>query len=233
MKKPTDIHLTLVSHKLCPYVQRSVIALRELGLEYRRVDIDLGNPPEWFRRISPLGKVPLLLIDDATVLFESAVIADYVNEIGGGGLLAEAPLERARQRAWIEFASATLNDIGALYNARSGKSYQRVAAGLHAKWRQLEDALENGPWFSGGEFSLVDAACGPVFRYFDVFEQLLDDDFLGAYPKIGAWRKALAARESVRKAVSRDYPALLTAFLAARDSHIGRAARAHLDKAAA
>ena len=233
MKKQSETRLTLVSHKLCPYVQRSVIALRELGLEYRRIDVDLGNPPDWFRRISPLGKVPLLLIDDDTVLFESAVIADYVNEIGGGGLLGGTPLERARQRAWIEFASATLNDIGALYNARGEKSYRRVAADLQAKWRQLEDSLGSGPWFSGDDFSLVDAAFGPVFRYFDVFEQLVDDDFLGAYSKISDWRAALAARNSVQNAVSQDYPALLTAFLAERDSQLGRAARIRLEQVAA
>ena len=61
--------LTLISHKLCPYVQRAVIALQELGFEYKRIDIDLDNPPEWFKRLSPLGKVPLLLIDDETVSF--------------------------------------------------------------------------------------------------------------------------------------------------------------------
>lgn len=233
MQKITDARLTLVSHKLCPYVQRAVIALEELGLEYRRIDVDLGDPPDWFRRLSPLGKVPLLLIDDETVLFESAVIADYVNEIGGGSLLRGEPLARAEQRAWIEFASATLNTIGALYNARGQQNFRRVAAELDSKWRQLESYLTCAPYFSGSDFSLVDAAFGPVFRYFDVFGQLVDDDFLGDYPKIGAWRTALAARHSVRKAVSPDYPALLTKFLAARDSRLGKAARDCLERAAA
>ena len=233
MQQLPDTRLTLVSHKLCPYVQRSVIALEELGFEYRRIDVDLGNPPDWFRRISPLGRVPLMLIDDTTVLFESAVIAAYVNEIGGGGLLDDEPLPRARQRAWIEFASATLDNVGALYNAASERRFEQSLAELHAKWRQLEDALVGGPWFSGDKFSLVDAAFGPVFRYFDVFEQLRDDEFLGAYAKIGAWRTTLAARESVRRAASSDYPALLTAFLAERDSQLGRAARAHLERVAA
>ena len=88
--------LTLISHKLCPYVQRAVIALQELGIEYRRIDIDLANPPDWFKRLSPLGKVPLLLIDDETVLFESAVIAEYVNDIGAAVLLPTDPIEKAR-----------------------------------------------------------------------------------------------------------------------------------------
>ena len=43
MATPIKNQLTLISHKLCPYVQRAVIALEELGVEYKRIDIDLDN----------------------------------------------------------------------------------------------------------------------------------------------------------------------------------------------
>ncbi len=52
----------LISHKLCPYVQRAVIALNEKGAAFERVDIDLANKPDWFLKISPLGKVPVLTV---------------------------------------------------------------------------------------------------------------------------------------------------------------------------
>ena len=52
----TQTKLKLISHKLCPYVQRAVIALTEKGVPFERIDIDLANKPEWFRRVSPLGK---------------------------------------------------------------------------------------------------------------------------------------------------------------------------------
>jgi glutathione S-transferase len=48
-------HLKLISHKLCPYVQRAVIALTEKGVSFERIDIDLANKPDWFLAISPLG----------------------------------------------------------------------------------------------------------------------------------------------------------------------------------
>ncbi len=54
--------LKLISHKLCPYVQRAVIALKEKGVPFERIDIDLANKPDWFLKISPLGKVPVLLV---------------------------------------------------------------------------------------------------------------------------------------------------------------------------
>ena len=119
MKKQSETRLTLVSHKLCPYVQRSVIALRELGLEYRRIDVDLGNPPDWFRRISPLGKVPLLRVPTPkgeAVIFESAVIVEYLEETAPKPLHPGDPLERARHRR------------------RNQGDQQRCQQGAHVLW---------------------------------------------------------------------------------------------------
>src|SRR5438445_4068918 len=82
--------LTLISHKLCPYVQRAVIALNEKGVGFERVDIDLANKPDWFLKLSPLGKVPVLVVrsDEGEVaLFESNVISEYVEDTQGGAKL--------------------------------------------------------------------------------------------------------------------------------------------------
>src|SRR4029450_6177472 len=72
--------LKLISHKLCPYVQRAVIALTEKGIPFERIDIDLANKPDWFLKISPLGKVPVLVVAQdgrEVALFESNVICEY------------------------------------------------------------------------------------------------------------------------------------------------------------
>ena len=65
--------LILISHALCPDVQRAVIALSEKAAAYDRVDIDLKNKPQWFLDISPLGKTPVLKVGREAI-FESAVI---------------------------------------------------------------------------------------------------------------------------------------------------------------
>ncbi|MFZ6677644.1 glutathione S-transferase family protein [Undibacterium sp. Tian12W] len=208
---------TLVSHKLCPYVQRAAITLAEKGLEFERIDIDLANKPDWFLQVSPLGKTPVLLVDGQAI-FESAVICEYLDETTPHRLHPEAALERAQHRAWIEFASATLNNIGGFYNAADAQILDAKVAELKTKFAQLEKQLGDGPYFSGENFSLVDAAFAPVFRYFDVFEQIADFGFFTGLSKLQAWRRTLQARTSVRTAVSEDYPALLSAFLHARHS---------------
>jgi glutathione S-transferase len=63
---------------------------------------------------------------------------------------------------------------------------------------------------------------GPVFRYFDVFDEIGEFGILAGKPKLANWRKSLAARASVRAAVGADYPALLRDFLKRRNSWIAR-----------
>ena len=99
--------LTLISHVLCPYVQRAVIALKEKGVDFERIDVDLADKPAWFLKISPLGKVPLLKVGD-DVIFESAVIAEFLEDTVAPTLHPADPVRRADHRAWIEFASVVL-----------------------------------------------------------------------------------------------------------------------------
>src|SRR6201981_2113179 len=106
--------LKLISHKLCPYVQRAVIALTEKGVAFERIDVDLANKPDWFLKITPLGKTPVLLVGEHAI-FESAVILEYLEETQAHPLHPADALMRAEHRAWIEFGSAVLDDIAAFY----------------------------------------------------------------------------------------------------------------------
>jgi glutathione S-transferase len=213
--------LTLISHHLCPYVQRAAIALHEKAVAYRRIDIDLANKPDWFLALSPLGKTPVLKVGERAV-FESAVIVEYLEDTEPDPLHPADPLRRAEHRAWIEYASAVLNDIAAFYSAGEASSFDERRRKLVERFRVLEGRLKGGPWFDGQAFSLVDAAFGPVFRYFDVFDQIADFGVFGDPPKTLRWRAALAVRPSVMAAVGADYEKRLRAFLRGRGSHLSR-----------
>jgi glutathione S-transferase len=218
--------LRLISHKLCPYVQRAVIALTEKGVAFERIDIDLANKPDWFLAISPLGKTPVLQVGD-TAIFESAVILEYLEETQPKPLHPADPLRRAEHRAWIEFGSAVLNDIAGFYAAPDEATFKARTSQLEQRFARLEARLAASPWFDRERFSLVDAVFGPVFRYFNVFDEIADFGILRGKPKLARWREALAARPSVRSAVRADYPALLRDFLDRRNSWLsGLQARA-------
>ena len=216
--------LTLASHPLCPYVQRAVIVLLEKGMDFERIDIALAHKPDWFARVSPLGKTPVLLVDGQPI-FESAVICEYLDETASPRLHPQDALERARHRGWMEFGSALLNAIGSFYTAATEEALLAKAADMRGRFEQLEAELADGPYFAGERFTLVDAVFGPVFRYFDVFEEFEDFGFFVRTPRVRAWRAALAARASVQGAASQDYPTLLRTFLLARQSALSRHVR--------
>jgi glutathione S-transferase len=209
--------LKLISHKLCPYVQRAVIALTEKGVGFERIDIDLANKPDWFLAISPLGKTPVLQVGDKAI-FESAVILEYLEETEPKPLHPADPLVRAEHRGWIEFGSSVLSDIAGFYAAPDEMAFKAKTSQLEQRFARLETRVVASPWFDGDSFSLVDAVFGPVFRYFDAFDAIGDFGILAEKPNLARWRKALAARPSVRSAVSTDYPTLLHAFIAKRNS---------------
>lgn len=221
--------LELISHKLCPYVQRARIVLAEKNIPHEIRFINLADKPAWFREISPLGKVPVLLVDGRP-LFESAVIAEFLDEISQqimrqGSMLPADPLLRARSRAWIQFAASNLDRVASLYRASDIASFELAAAGLKQQFARLERELGEGPYFNGLYFSLVDAAYAPLFRYFDVIDRFAELQLFESKPRLLAWRQALQSRSSVQQSVVTDYSERLVKFLAQLDSVLGRLVR--------
>ncbi len=211
--------LTLVSHTLCPYVQRAAIVLIEKGIPFERKYIDLANKPDWFKKISPLGKTPVLLADENPI-FESSVICEYLEETANPKMHPANPISKAQHRAWVEFASSILNNIAGLYNAIDESGFNEKSRQIKNKFSQLEEVLESAPYFSGEKFSLVDAAFGPVFRYFEVFDTFYAGGWFNEFPKLESWKNNLMKRPSIQQAVSADYENNLLVFLQKRRSYI-------------
>ena len=217
--------LKLISHQLCPYVQRSVITLAEKEVPFQRVDVELENPPAWFSELSPLGRVPLLLVNEKQVLFESAVICEFLEEITEGQLHPQDALEKATHRSWIEFGSELLNDIARLYHAKDAVAFEGHVGVIRRKLEQLETVIGESGYFVGHQFHLVDAVYGPIFRYFDVLTPYLPTKLFHQLPKIEQWRANLARRSSVVQAVDGSYPNQLVGFIGALDSHLSHLIR--------
>ena len=143
--------LTLVSHRLCPYVQRVAIVMMEKGIAHHRRDVDLANKPKWFLDISPLGKTPVLDVGGRP-LFESAVICEYLEEAFPHSLHPEDPLVRASHRSWMEFSSSILSNIAGFYSASNSEVLDQKRYALTLQFRRLESELSSEPYFSGENF---------------------------------------------------------------------------------
>lgn len=217
--------LTLISAPTCPFVQRAVIALKEKGQPFDVVYVDLQNRPDWFTALSPLGKVPVLKVErqglpDA-VVFESAVIVEYLEETAEGAKLHPAdPLDRAQNRSWMEYGSTVLGDLFRLYAAKDEAELATARETLRARLARLEEVLGDGPFFNGAGFSIVDAVFAPAFRQIDTLGAVAEVDVLKGLPKVAAWSAALAARPSVIEAVPHDYAERFLARARSLGSHL-------------
>jgi glutathione S-transferase len=216
--------LTLISTPTCPFVQRAVIALKEKGAPFEVVYVDLADRPEWFVALSPLGKVPVLKVErpgqpDA-VIFESAVIVEYLEETVEGAKLHPAdPLDRAQHRSWVEYGSAVLGDLFKLVSAKDEDEVAKARGAVRQKLARLE-AIVAEPFFAGEQFSVVDAVFAPAFRQIATVQSVADVGVLEGFPRLQAWSAALLSRPSVRDAVPEDFAARYLGRLEKMGSHL-------------
>ncbi len=197
---------TLVSFDLCPFVQRSSITLQHKGVAHDIRYIDLFDKPEWFLKISPFGKVPLLLVEEEgtqTVLFESAVINEYLDEItaeaGHERMHPADTLERGVHRAWIELGSALAGQGYMLSMAGDQAGVDKHLAATQATLARFEDAIGERRFFGGDALCLVDTAVAPALQRLLWLDELWPE--LGIFaesPKVRAWGERMVRLPEVQ-----------------------------------
>jgi glutathione S-transferase len=199
------MNLELVSFALCPYVQRSVITLNYKKAQYKVTYIDLKNKPQWFLDISPLGKVPVLRVDNKTTIFESAVINEFIDETVGTPLMPQEPLQRALERAWIQFGSDILMTMYMMTMARDKADLETKMNKFFTDIGKVQTVLKEGPYFRGSQFSLVDTSWAPVFTRAFLSPKIKEDKRWNEMSKIRAWGEALLGMPAVKESVPVDF----------------------------
>ena len=211
----------LVSHELCPFVQRSVITLKQKNVDFDIRYVDLRNRPDWFLKISPLGKVPVLNVD-GTTLFESAAINEFLDEVTEGNSLPSDPIKRAQARAWIEFASQVIMNFFSMSMQKDEEGFNNQKSGFLEKLGRLEDVIAGGVFFNGEHFTLVDASIAPVFTRTLLCEKTFGVNFFTATPQVNSWAQKLCEEKYVQESVNADFSEKFVQLLIEGDSFMAR-----------
>ncbi|KEJ95982.1 glutathione S-transferase [Pseudosulfitobacter pseudonitzschiae] len=214
----------IVGHRLCPYVQRVVIVMLERGIAFDRRDIDLDNKPQWLSGISPSGQVPVLQVGHDSWLFESGVIARYLDRMSGNRMMPADPLACARHEAWMSYADGMLNIVARIiYREANAKGVRDAMTDLVSRLKIVDARFSPNGYFSGLEFGLVDAVFVTLFRYFAVLDLVSDVKVQAELSdSLRGWWNMVRTRPSVSAAVPREYDSELMEFIAAKNSHAGR-----------
>jgi len=208
----------LISFYVCPFIQRSVITLLEKKVDFKLTYVDLGEPPAWFLETSPLGKVPVLKVGDV-VLFESAVINEYLDEVNPPALHPADALKRAQNRAWIEFGPEMIMRHYNMTIASDSSSFEKVKNRLERQFERLEKELSEGPYFSGKNFSLVDAAFAPLFMRINLLEEQYPLNLYQTSSRVAQWARSLEKLKSVKDSVTSDFREVCSRFVKSLDSY--------------
>jgi glutathione S-transferase len=184
--------LTLYDAARCPFCARTRITLAEKGVEYRTVEVDLADRPDWIYEKNPKGRVPVLEIPvegGSWPLPESAVIGEYLEERYPSPPLWPAdPEERAAGRVLVFRFDDFSKPYYALRRGEAG-AHERFDAELAA----LDHLLGATGWLSGSAFGLADIAYLPwVLRARD----LLGVSF-AEHARVAAWVEHARERPSV------------------------------------
>ncbi len=177
-----------------------MILLRAKNVEFDLTHIDLSDKPDWFLKISPHGKVPVLVVDGEP-LFESNAIGEYLDEVVSPRCHPEDPFKRARNRAWTDFVPDFSKGIN-IYYTKDRAALDEKLAGAPKFLQKLEDAIaaergNDGPYFNGPGISLVDAAYAPFLQRFALVDQFVQTGLLKDFPLVKAWSEALLQSDAV------------------------------------
>ena len=192
----------LCSFKTCPWVQRAAIVLRAKQIPYDITYIERDNRPDWFLKMSPHAKVPVLVVDGREALFESNAIAEYLEETTAPRLHPEDAIARARNRAWTDYVPTFAEAVSGAAYADSEGAFAAKAQRIAEPFAKLEGALaqsgHDGPYFNGSTFSLVDAAYAPFLQRYTFMDRLKPLGIIETFPRLMAWRDALLAHAAVK-----------------------------------
>ncbi|HEY4222033.1 MAG TPA: glutathione S-transferase family protein [Myxococcota bacterium] len=217
--------LKLVSHKQCPFVQRAIIVLDEKSVAHDVEYVDLQNKPEWFVKLSPRGKVPVLVADGVT-LFESAAICEFLEETHPEpALMPKDPVQRARDRGW--FATASEDLYAPNYKLTTAKTQEDVAtvlASLDKTLTRLDEELGTRAFLSGdgNRFGMADVFMAPYFVRAQVLSTVAPSPIPERLGRVRAYADRLLARDSVKRSIPAGFAEDTIARMRASDAAVLR-----------
>jgi glutathione S-transferase len=197
--------MKLIASQTSPYARKVRIALAE-----KKIECDLVEESPWVAETTvpdynPLGKVPVLVLDDGTTLFDSRVIVEYLDTLSPvGKLIPAVGRERAEVKTWEALADGVMDALilarleshwpGRGKDQRSQAWIDRQTGKAQASFKAMSQGLGDKPFCAGIYLSLADIAVGCALGYADF--RFPDLDWRTPYPNLAKLQEKLMQRAS-------------------------------------
>ena len=199
--------IKIYSSARCPYAQRTRMLMIEKEIPFELTEVDLRNKPDWFLKVSPYGKVPVI-VDDEQTIFESAIINEYLDEkYKNISMMPEEPVERAKARIWMDYCTNKYLILSRKLLVDNGneelqiENKKKMKESLIYIEKECFEKNANGPFWLGKNISLVDLHYAPFFERFGAFKELFGVEWPEECIKISDWWIAIQKRDSYKMTV--------------------------------
>lgn len=205
--------MKLLGSLASPYVRKARVVLAEKRIEYT---FELDDPWDEKSRIAdanPLGKVPVLVLDDDSTLFDSRVIVEFLDSVSPiSRLIPSNNREKIEVKRWEALADGVLDAAAAVVLERRRPAKQKSEALIKRQMDKIERGvavmardLGEKPWCTGNALTLADIACGVALGYLDFRHGTYDWRVI--YANLARLAAKLAERPSFADTVPREAPA--------------------------
>ena len=212
----------LVGFDFCPFLQPSLIVLKEKAVNCRMSYLTPEPKPAWLFDYSPSGRTPFLLVDEQ-VLFDSAVICEYLEEVTEGSLYPDDPWAKAQQRRWVAFSEQLLEQLYRVKTALDSLALVQQKRRLIDMLAPLDSLLAGRDYFQNQQFGFIEAAYAPVFRLIYILDSEFSCQIMAQLPGLANWSHSILARPSVQQAVVADYRSIVVRQIVNSSAAISKA----------
>lgn len=196
--------IQFITAEVCPFAQRTLIALLEKDIVHEHTEVDLRAKPDWFDEVSPYSKVPVLRHGENRV-YESSIINEYLEDAYPEPPLMPADAaQRARARIWIDFDNVKF--VPAFYKVlladdetRRAELAETIVDALRFIEKEALSARNGGSYWLGSDLSLADVAIYPHMERLAVLEEYRGISVPKDCGRFREWLGAMAERPSVQK----------------------------------
>jgi glutathione S-transferase len=201
--------MKLIGSTTSPYVRKARLVLLEKNIPHTFVINSPHEPNNNVTMFNPLGRVPALILDDGTCVFDSVVITEYADTLNDTPILIPRhdALARMRVKRWEALADGIMDSaiVVRMESLRPVEKQEQSNIDLHnlAVTRALAhiaDQLGQREWCEGNSITLADLALVSALVYLDLRQA--ERDWRGAHPNLAAWFKRLGTRPSVKAALA-------------------------------
>jgi glutathione S-transferase len=197
--------MKLLGTDTSPYVRKVRLVLLEKNIAHTYLIDPPREPGSQVARANPLGRIPALILDDETCVFDSPVIAEYADTLNDTPILIPRTdvLARMRVKRWEALADGIMDSAVAVRTestrAADKQDADTVTRHNDAITRALAYAssqLGQRAWCEGSAITLADLALASALIYLSLRQP--ERDWRGTHPNLAAWFSRISERASVR-----------------------------------